>query len=54
MVVFVIQLESRVIKRQNKHVGFSSADEQVLKILCSYLAMQMEKIMIKVAVNMKE
>ena len=52
--LFVIQCESRIIKRQNKHVGFHQADEQVLKIFSSYLAMQIEKIKTKQEVNKKE
>ena len=53
-IMFVIQCESRIIKKQNKHVGFHAADEQVMKIVCSYLAMQIEKIRTKQQVNMKE
>jgi len=53
-ILFIIQCESRIIKRQNKHVGFHLADEQVLKIFSSYLAMQIEKIKTKQEVNKKE
>lgn len=53
-ILFVIQCESRIIKKQNKHVGFHLADEQILKVLCSYLAMQIEKIKTKQEVNKKE
>ena len=35
-------------------MGFHQADEQVLKILCSYLAMQIEKLKTKQEVNKKE
>ena len=52
--MFVIQCESRVIKKQNKHVGFQQADEQILKILCSFLAMQFEKMSSKREANKKE
>ena len=52
--LFIIQCESRIIKRQNKHVGFQQADEQILRIFSSYLAMQIEKIKTKQEVNKKE
>lgn len=50
----VIQLESKVNKRTNKTVGFHATDEQVLKIVCQFLAMQLEKTAKLKEVNKKE
>ena len=52
--MLVIQCESRFNKRANKHMGFQQADEQILKILCNYLAMQIEKTTTRKEVNKKE
>ena len=52
--LFIIQCESRIIKKINKHTGFHQADEQILKILCSYLAMQIEKMQSKKEANKRE
>ena len=50
----VIQLESRVDRRSNKTVGFSTADEQVLKLVTEYLAMQFEKNVLRREINLKD
>ncbi len=41
-------------KKTNKTYGFHASDEQVLKIICQYLAMQIEKVAAKREVNKKE
>ena len=53
-VVFVIQLESKVNKRTNKNVGFTQADEQVIKLVCLYLTMHAEKSTIRREINADE
>lgn len=35
-------------------MGFHASDEQVLKIICQYLAMQIEKVAARKEVNKKE
>lgn len=53
-IIMVLQLESLVNKRSNKTVGFSTADEQVLKLVTEYLAMQFEKNVLRKEINTKD
>lgn len=52
--LMAIQLESKTNKRTNKTLGFHTSDEQVLKIICQFLAMQLEKTAKRKEVNKKE
>ena len=49
-----VQLESRVNKKTNKTIGFTTADEHILKIVCEYIAMQYEKNQTKKEINQKD
>ncbi len=52
--MLAIQLEALTNKKTNKTLGFQTADEQVLKIVCQFLAMQIEKTTTRREVNKKE
>lgn len=42
VIQFVIQCESK-ISRSKKHIGFSAADEQIIKVISFYLQMRIER-----------
>jgi hypothetical protein len=53
-VLIAIQLESKFLKAKNKFIGFPPADEQIVKILSYYVAMQIERSATRKEVNKKE
>ena len=53
-ILLIIQLESRFMKGKNKFVGFHAADEQIIKILSFFIAMQLERSSTRKEVNKKE
>ena len=52
--MMVIQLEAKVNKRTNKTFGFQPSDDQIIKIVSQFLAMQIEKTNVRKALNKKE
>lgn len=47
-------MESRFVRSKNRYVGFPQADEQIIKIISYYVAMQIERSATRKEVNKKE
>ena len=49
--MLIVQIESKVNKKTNKHMGFQPADEQIMRIMSYFLSMQFEKTATRREVN---
>ena len=53
-ILLIVQVDAKVNKKTNKHMGFQPADEQIMRIMSYFLSMQFEKTATKREVNLRE
>lgn len=53
-ILLIVQVDSKLNKKTNKHMGFQPADEQIMRIMSYFLSMQFEKTATRREVNQRE